>query len=288
LMGGGIPRRYGVYLVSDGMASWVRPSIGRFLRGGEIREGRLLRVFREESLKHAEELAAPVSSALGGFRQALSGLRERLPEEGVWRYSHLALIPFGIELPAVKAAFQEARRRKSVLRPSFSQTLLPAYMLEVGGVSLGSNFRPVMGSKYLVTLHGTLPDGTEIRPQRSQSLSRDELTKLCDRLKKEDYVLPGSSSPIPALGAVALKPVLDASKEVKVLAAGLVRSLADELARMAATLASSRDRPSLAWDAFFYLTHVLVAVLTSQLVREGLIPDLNPAEGLLELFVLKL
>ncbi len=287
-MGEEIPRRYGVYLVSDGMSSWLRPSLGRFLRRGEIREGRLLRVFREESVRHAEELAAHIDTALSGFRQALTGLRDRVPEESVWRYSHLAIVPFGVELPSLKAAFNEARKRKAVLKPSLSQTLLPAYMLEVGGIGLGSNFRPVMGSKYLVTLHGRLPDGTEVRPRISPGLSRDTLTKLCDMLKKEDYVLPGSSSPIPVLGAVTLKPILEVSKEVKAVATALISSLADELVGIASSIAKSKGVPSLAWDAFFYLTHVLVAVLTLKLIREGLIPGLNPAEGLLELFVLKL
>ncbi len=279
----GIARRYGIYLVKGGVTSWLKSGFGGILRSREIRGAKLLRIDKGESLSHAEMISDLLHSIPDEVSETLSNLPSSIDRD-VWRYSYLALIPFGIELPAIRVAFTEARKRREVFKPALPQTLLPAYMLELGGVSLGTNITQLTEGKFLVSIHGSLPSGEMIRPE--SRVGRGELLKLCKMLRSSDYVLP-NESPIPLIGAAALRPVLATARRVGEGVSKMVEGISEGLARMALDIAGFKGVRRYAWDAFFYLTHVTVAVIVDKLMNSGLIPRVKEAEGVLEVLSLR-
>lgn len=280
-----MPRKYGVYLVQGyGAASGIKRVLGHILRRGDVGSANLLRITREESLKHAEVLKPLLNDVAGRASDIMSRLRPEL-HEVAWRYSYLPVIPLGIERPALQEAFKLSRELVKRVRPSLKQRLLPAYMLERGGVGLGTNVVNITGSHVLVTLHGSFPDGNVVRPEAIPE--RKELLRLVRELRKRDYLTPDENgSPVPVLGAVPLKPIINVMDELSSLISAWFRSGYGELLKLSEEIAENHGSRVFAWDAFFYLTHLVVAVVTHELVKRKTIPFPDPAAGVLELLPL--
>ncbi len=280
-----MPRKYGVYLVQGyGPASGIRRVLGHILRRGDVESANLLRITREESLKHAEVLKPLLNDVVDKASGIMTGLRPEL-HEVAWRYLYLPVIPLGIEKPALQEAFKLSRELVKRVRPSLKQRLLPAYMLERGGVGLGTNVVNITGSHILVTLHGSFPDGGVVRPEAIPD--RKELLRLVGELRKRDYLMPDENgSPVPVLGAVLLKPITNVMDSLSSLISVWFRNSYGELLELSEEIAKNHGSRFFAWDAFFYLTHLVVAVVTQELVKRKIMPFPDPAAGVLELLPL--
>jgi len=280
-----VPRRYGVYLVQGyGPASGIKRVLGHILRHGDLESANLLRITKEESLSHAEVLKPLLSDVMDEASEVIAGLKPRL-HEVAWRYLYLPVIPLGIERPALQEAFALSRKLLKRVKPSLKQRLLPAYMLEKGGVGLGTNIVNLTSSHTLVILHGSLPDGSDVKPEVIPE--KKKLLKLVGELRKRDYLTPGEdSSPIPVLGAVILKPITSAMDKLGSLISAWFRNSYDELSGLSEEIAVSHGSRVFAWDAFFYLTHLVIAVVTHGLVERKTMPFPDPSVGVLELLPL--
>ncbi len=280
-----MPRKYGVYFVQGyGPASGIRRVLGHILRRGDVESANLLRITREESLRHAEVMKPLLDEVVSKASDVMTGLKPEL-HEVARRYLYLPVIPLGIEKPALQEAFKLSRELVKRVRPSLKQRLLPAYMLEKGGVGLGTNMVSITSSHILVTLHGSFPDGNVVRPKAVPG--RKELLRLVEELRRRDYLTPDENgSPVPVLGAVLLKPVRDAMDSLGSLISAWFRGSYGELLELSEEIAEDHGSRLFAWDAFFYLTHLVVAVVTQELVKRKNIPFPDPAAGVLELLPL--
>ncbi len=280
-----MPRRYGVYLVQGyGTASGIKRVLGHILRRGDVESANLLKVTRGESLRHAEVLKPLLSDVVSKASDIMVGLRPKL-HVVAWRYSYIPVISLGIERPALQEAFKLSRLLAKRVKPSLKQRLLPAYMLEKGGVGLGTNLVNITGSHVLITLHGSLPDGSVVKPKSIPG--RGELLGLVRKLRERDYLVPDENgSPIPVLGAVLLKPIMSVMNSLGSLISAWFRGNYGELLELSEEVAEDYGSKVFAWDAFFYLTHLVVAVVTHGLVGRKSMPFPDPATGILELLPL--
>ncbi len=280
-----MPRKYGVYLVQGyGPASGIKRVFGHILRRGDVESADLIKITKEESLRHARFVEPLLGDAIGKASEFLARARGEL-HEVAWRYSYLLIVPMGIEKPALQEAFKLSREVVKRVKPSFKQRLLPAYMLEKGGVGLGVNVVNITDSHVLVALHGSLPNGSVVEPEAIPE--RRELLKLVGELKRKNYLTPDEGdSPIPVLGAVILKPLRDVVASLSLLISAWLRNNYGELLRLSEEIADAHGSRTLAWDAFFYLTHLVVAVVTYGLITQKTLPFLYPSAGILELLPL--
>jgi len=277
-----VPRKYGIYFVQGfGPVSGIKRLLGHVLRRGDLENANLLKITREESVKHADILAPLLRDLIDTASEIIVELKPGL-HEVMWRYLYLPVIPLYIERPALREAFKLSRRLISHVKPSLKQRLLPAYMLEKGGVSLGTNVINLSNSHVLVSLYGSFPDGRAVEPGNIPS--RKELLRLVGGLKKKDYILPDEGdSPLPVLGAVILKPVIDTTGKFDSLISSWIRKNYDVLLHLSKEVAEEHGSSTLAWDAFFYLIHLLVSLVTYGLVKEKVLQFPKPGIGILEL-----
>ena len=280
-----MPRKYGVYLVQGyGPASGIKRVFGHILRRGDVESANLIKITKEESLRHTKLVEPLLSDAIGKASEILAGAKAEL-HEVAWRYSYLLVVPMGVEKPALQEAFKLSREVVKRVKPSLKQRLLPAYMLEKGGVGLGANVANIIGSYVLVALHGSLPDGSVVEPEAIPE--RRELLKLVGELRNRDYLTPDEGdSPIPVLGAVILKPLKNVAAGLSSLIGAWFKDNYGELLRLSEEIANAHGSGTFAWDAFFYLTHLVVAVVTYGLITRKTLPFPNPSVGILELLPL--